>query len=142
LRYVQEEDVSFDASERHSGSRSLRIEFAGPGVADAAVYEYALVQPNTAYRLSAFVETRDIVSASGPRLAVEDPSTKKILATTDEFQDSNIWKQRSAEFVTGPDTRLVAIRIIRTPGNLLIKGTLWLDDIESVPTVAVQSHSQ
>jgi tetratricopeptide (TPR) repeat protein len=143
-RYTQitQAEVSFDASERHSGARSLRIEFAGPAVADAAVYEYALVQPNTAYRLSAFVETRDIVSASGPRLGVEDPSTKKILATTDEFQDSSSWKQMNAEFVTGPDARLVAIRIIRTPGNLLITGTLWLDDIELVPTVAVRSPSQ
>ena len=143
-RYAQipQADVSFDASERHSGSRSLRIEFAGPPIEDVAVYEYAPVEPNTAYRLSAFVETREIISASGPRLAVEDSSTKKILATTDEFQDSSRWKQSNAEFVTGPDTRLVTIRIVRTPGNLLIKGTLWLDDIELVPTEVAQRPPQ
>jgi hypothetical protein len=97
------------------------------------VYEYVPVQPNTAYRLSAFVETQEIVTASGPRLAVTDSSTGKIVATTDEFQDTGRWKQRTAEFVTAPDTHLAAIRIVRVPGNLLIKGTLWIDDIELTP---------
>jgi len=143
-RYAQiaQADVSFDPSEPHMGSRSLRIEFAGPAVLDAGVYEYVPVQPNTAYRLSAFVETRGISTASGPRLAVEDSSTRKILATTDEFQDSSRWKQSSAEFVTGPETRLVTIRIVRIPGNLLIKGTFWLDDVELVPTVVAQRPPQ
>lgn len=139
-RYTQmnQVDVSFDASEHHSGSRALRIEFAGPGVSDVGVYEYVPVEPNTAYRLSAFVETQEIITASGPRLAVTDSSTGKILANTDEFQDTSRWKQCTAEFVTAPDTHLAAIRIVRVPGNLLIKGTLWIDDIELTPAPVAQ----
>jgi hypothetical protein len=135
---VAQVDVALDTSHVHSGIRSLRLEFAGPAVGDAGVYEYVPVQPNTGYRLSAFGKTEDINTASGPRVAVEDSAAKRLLATTDEFQDTFSWRRRTAEFTTGPDTHLVTIRIVRTPGNLLIKGTLWLDDIELAPDSLAQ----
>ncbi len=129
-------DVAFDTREVHGGARSLRFEFAGPPVADAGVYQYVPVQPNTAYRLTAFVKAEEINTASGPRLAVEDSSAAQLLGTTDEFRDSSAWRQRALEFSTGPDTRLVAVRVVRRPGNLLIQGTLWLDDVELLPRAA------
>ena len=132
-------DTTLDTREFHHGARSLRFTFLGPAVADTGVYEYVPVQPNTAYRLSAFAKTQEINTASGPRLAVEDSSTRKVLAATDEFQETSGWKQRTADFVTGPDTRLVTVRVVRIPGNLLIKGTLWLDDIELTPNPPAQS---
>jgi hypothetical protein len=36
-----------------------------------------------------------------------------------------------ADFVTRPQTRLIAIKVMRVPGNPLIKGTFWLDDVEA-----------
>ena len=122
--------VSLDTKQFHGGKRSLRIEFTGPAVSDAGIYEYVPVQPGTAYRLLAFVKTEELTTASGPRLGVEESSTRSTLATTEEFLDTSSWTSRTAEFVTGPDTHLVTLRILRMPGNLLIKGTLWLDDIE------------
>jgi tetratricopeptide (TPR) repeat protein len=123
-------NVSLDTNQFHSGNRSLRVEFTGPAVSDVGVYEYVPVQPSTAYRLIAFVKTEDLTTASGPRLVVEESSTKTVLGTTDEFLDTSSWMQHTAEFVTGPDTRLLTLRILRMPGNLLVKGTLWLDDLE------------
>jgi hypothetical protein len=35
-----------------------------------------------------------------------------------------------ADFATGTQTRLVAIKVMRVPGNPLIKGTFWLDDVK------------
>jgi hypothetical protein len=32
--------------------------------------------------------------------------------------------------VAGPQTRLIAIKVLRVPGNPLIKGTFWLDDVK------------
>jgi tetratricopeptide (TPR) repeat protein len=125
--------VLLDTSEVHTGTRSLRLGFAGPAVADVGVYEYVPVQPSTAYKLSAFVKTEKLTTASGPRLAVEDFSTKEMLGTTNEFLDTSGWRLRTAEFVTRTDTHLVTIRILRIPGNPLIKGTFWLDDVELVP---------
>lgn len=123
-------NVSMDTNQFHSGNRSLRVEFIGPAVSDVGVYEYVPVQPSTAYRLIAFVKTEELTTASGPRLVIEEPSTKTVLGTTDEFLDTSSWMRHTAEFVTGPDTRLLTLRLSRIPGNLLIKGTLWLDDID------------
>lgn len=131
-------NVSLDTSELHSGARSLRIEFTGPAVSDVGVYELVPVQPNTAYRLSAFVKTADVTSASGPRLGIEESSTRKMLGTTDEFLETSSWMQRTTVFATGTETRLLTLRILRMPGNPLIKGTLWLDDIELTPVSSVR----
>ena len=125
-------NVSLDTNQFHGGHRSLRIEFTGPAISDVGVYEYVPVQPSTAYRLIAFAKTEELTTASGPRLVVEESSTRTILGTTDEFLETSSWMQRTAEFVTGPDTRLLTLRILRTPSNPLVKGTLWLDDIDLI----------
>jgi tetratricopeptide (TPR) repeat protein len=125
-------NVSLDTNQFHGGHRSLRIEFTGPAISDVGVYEYVPVQPSTAYRLIAFAKTAELTTASGPRLVVEESSTRTILGTTDEFLETSSWMPRTAEFVTGPDTRLLTLRILRTPSNPLVKGTLWLDDIDLI----------
>ncbi|HXX99373.1 MAG TPA: hypothetical protein VEI54_00540, partial [Candidatus Limnocylindrales bacterium] len=88
------------------------------------------------YRLSAFVKSEEIDTASGPRLAVEDFPSGRILANTEEFLNTNDWLQRSTEFATGPESRLVTLRILRVPGDRLIKGTLWIADVEMAPISA------
>jgi hypothetical protein len=123
-------NVSLDTDEFHRGIRALRIAFSGPAGSDMGVYEYVPVQPSTEYRVGAYVKTQDIITASGPRLAVEDSATGQVLVTTDEFLETSGWSEHAAQFVTGADTHLVTLRIVRIPGNLLIKGTLWLDDLE------------
>ena len=40
------------------------------------------------------------------------------------------WRQQVVDFVTGPEARLITIRVVRVPGNPLIKGTFWLDDVQ------------
>ncbi len=131
-------NVALDATEYHRGARALRFAFTGPGVSDTGVYEYVPVQPNTPYRFSAFVKTQEITTASGPRLAVEDASTRATLATTDEFLETSGWEEHSAGFITGSDTHIVTLRIVRTPGAPLIKGTFWLDDVVLTPASAPQ----
>jgi thioredoxin-like negative regulator of GroEL len=126
-------DVSLDTSEFHSGRRSLRISFSGPGVADIGAYEYVPVEANTRYQLRAFVKTQDIVTASGPRLAAQDVASGDTLASTKEFLDTSGWLQRTVDLTTGPNTHLLAVRIIREPGNPLVKGSFWIDDVELKP---------
>jgi tetratricopeptide (TPR) repeat protein len=132
-------NVSLDTNQFHSGNRSLGIEFTGPAVSDVGVYQYVPVQPSTAYKLIAFVKTEELTTASGPRLVVEESSTRNTLGTTEEFLDTSHWTSRATEFVTGPDTHVVTLRILRMPGNLLIKGTLWLDDIELTRVSSAQT---
>jgi hypothetical protein len=37
------------------------------------------------------------------------------------------WRNQVVDFVTGPEARLITIKVMRVPGNPLIKGMLWLD---------------
>ena len=135
-------DVSLDADQSHRGTRALRIAFTGPAVSDMGIYEYVPVQPSTAYRFGAYVKTQDIMTASGPRLVVEDSSSGTVLASTDEFLETTSWSEHVAGFVSGSNTHLVTLRIMRIPGNPLIKGTFWLDDVELTSALPMPSATQ
>jgi hypothetical protein len=122
--------VSLDTSAFHSGTRALRFLFAGPALSDTGVYQYVPVRPNVTYRFSAFVKSEDIVSASGPRLVIQDSYSNQALASTDDLLGTTGWRQQVVDFVTGPEARLITVRVMRVPGNPLIKGTFWLDDVQ------------
>jgi hypothetical protein len=62
--------------------------------------------------------------ASGPRIMVQDYYGK---------QSTSGWRELLADFVAGPQTRLIAIKVMRVPGNPLIKGKFWLDDVKLTP---------
>jgi hypothetical protein len=49
-------------------------------------------------------------------------------------------KMFPADFVAGPQTRLIAIKVMRVPGNPLIKGTFWLDDVKLVAVSTPESN--
>jgi tetratricopeptide (TPR) repeat protein len=123
-------DVSLDTSEFHNGTRALRFKFTGPAISETGVYQYVPVRPNMTYRLSAFVRSEDIDSASGPRLVIQDSYSNQALGSTDDLLGTTGWRQQVVDFVTGPEARLITIRVMRVPGNPLIKGTFWLDDVQ------------
>ena len=123
-------DVSLDTSQFHSGTRALCFVFSGPAFSDSGVFQYVPVQPNARYRLSTFVKSEDIVSASGPRIVVQDYYNNQVLARTEDLLSTSGWRELLANFTTGPQTRLIAIKVMRVPGNPLIKGTFWLDDVK------------
>ena len=49
--------------------------------------------------------------------------------TSDELKNADFWKEVSGTFTTGPDTKLLLLRIQREPPGLPIKGKLWIDSI-------------
>ena len=66
----------------------------------------------------------EIVSPLGPGVAIRYWRVLKTCWSTSG------WRDLLADFTTGPQTRLIAIKVIRVPGNPLIKGTFWLDDVK------------
>ena len=60
-------------------------------------------------------------------------STEDLLSTSD-------WRELLADFAIGSQTRLIAIKVMRVPGNPLIKGTFWLDDVKILPVAAEADH--
>ena len=90
------------------------------------------VEPSTSYQFSAYVKTAEMYSATGPRFLIEDAYGKEALLTTDAMLGSSAWKQVQGKFRTGPNTRLVALRIAQSQSSH-IKGNLWLGDLSLTP---------
>jgi tetratricopeptide (TPR) repeat protein len=125
-------ELFVDTSQFHGGTRSLCIEFKGPIVAEPGIRQTVPVEPDTAYRLSLFAHAEEIISTSGPRLAVQDASTGKLLLVSDDFLGTRGWSEVQETFVTGPDTTLVVLKVMRSPSNTMIKGRFWIDDVSLV----------
>jgi hypothetical protein len=49
------------------------------------------------------------------------------LARADDLLSTSGWRELLADLTTGSQTRLIAIKITRVPGNPQIEGTSWLD---------------
>ena len=119
--------LAIDQRDAYRGRRSLVISFEGDAVRDAGIYQWVAVAPNSTYHLSARVKTADLEGAGAPRLAVLDRYSGQLLFLSDEFT-GNGWREIAGDFPTDA-ARLVAIRVIRVPGNTRIRGKVWLDEL-------------
>lgn len=124
--------VTLDKAEFHSGPRSLRLVYGGTG-SDAGIFQYVAVQPDTRYRLSAWVKSEDIETANGPVLAVMDGYSSESYCSTEETVGTTAWHREEIVFRTGPETKLVIVTIVRRPGDTRIQGRFWVDDVKLEP---------
>ncbi len=123
--------LAIDQRDAYRGRRSLVITFDGDPVRDAGIYQWVAVEPNTTYHLSFRVKTADMEGAGAPQLAVLDRYSGKQLFLSEEFT-GNSWQEIAGDFRTDADTRLVALRVVRVPGNTRLRGKVWLDEFSLV----------
>ncbi len=130
-RYEKLSDVSLalDSTESHSGHRSLSIIFDSRGIEDAGIRQLVPVEPNTRYEFSAYFKSEGLEGAGGPRFLLQDQFTAASYFASEELKDADFWKQVSGTFNTGPDTRLLVLRIQRIPAGNAIRGKLWIDGV-------------
>jgi tetratricopeptide (TPR) repeat protein len=121
--------LAIDTSEFHSGTRSLSITFDGQNAADAGIFQFIPVKPNTEYEFSAAYKTEDLVTASGPRFSIADAYTNASYVLTDDSLGTNPWRLQQARFQSGPNTNLLLLKISRQPAGPLIRGKFWIDDL-------------
>jgi hypothetical protein len=122
-------ELTLDPRDFHSGGRSLQIVFDGPRIEDAGIFQYIPVQPNTAYELSAYYKSADLVGAGGPHLTVQDMyDPKTIYYESDDMKEAGFWKSVGGEFTTNADCKLVVLHVRRIPMGSPIRGKLWVDD--------------
>ncbi len=126
-----ESNVSTDAASAHSGQRALVINYH-ESREDSGWIQYVPVKPTTHYSFSVFTRTESLQSASLPRIAITDEISHSTLLLTGEVADSAGWQGVRGDFVTGPATRLVTVRIVRRPPEPVVRGRLWLDDFRIV----------
>lgn len=122
--------LSLDPGNAHTGTRALVVEFDGRPVDSAGIWQLIPVQPNTTYFFSAYFRAPQIEAAGGPRFVVQDFYRSTTYFTSDELKNCDWWKQVNGNFVTGPETQLLALRIQRVPAESAIRGQLWIDDVQ------------
>ena len=129
--YRQSPDVSLalDPTQPHTGNRSLRMVFDSRQLEDSGLQHLIPVQPNTGYNFSANFRSEDMKGAGGPRFVLEDVYTGAFYFSSDALTDGGFWKNVSGDFTTGPNTKLLLLRVQRFPVELPIQGTLWIDGI-------------
>jgi tetratricopeptide (TPR) repeat protein len=126
--------LAIDTSEFHSGTRSLSVTFDGQSVPGVQLVQFIPVRSSTSYEFSAESRTEDIDTASGPRFAIVDAYTNSSYVLTDDTLGTTPWRLHQARFLTGPNTKLLLLKIVRDPAGPLIRGKLWIDDVKLVET--------
>jgi tetratricopeptide (TPR) repeat protein len=131
-------DFDFDTDVKHSGSRSARLTFEGTdNLYYNGLFQYVLVSPVTRYRFQGFMRTEKISTESGMRFEILDPKDEKHLDVITPNETGNLpWTMEQTDFTTGPNTRLILVRLVRNPSGRLdnkLRGTVWIDDVTLVP---------
>jgi len=140
--------VDFAAGGASSGTHCLRVNFTvGTNEEYLLAYQFLPLQPNSRYRLSAYVRSDSITSDSGPRLRISDPSCPECLnAVSETTVGTTPWHQISIDFSTGPKTQLGRLELFRPLGRIFprdITGTFWLDNITlKQSSAALQARSE
>lgn len=129
----QKNRLSIDVSEKLSGAKSLQINLDGawtPGTTLLA--QTFVVSPNTSYRLSFAVKTKDLVTGGPPLIAVNDATNDQLLGKSENFPTATTpWTKLHVDFTTLPTSQAAVIRLQRNncdSSPCPIFGTLWLDE--------------
>ena len=129
----QKNRLAIDVSEKSSGAKSLQINLDGawtPGT--PLLSQTFVVDPNTSYRLSFAVKTKDLVTGGPPLIVVNDATNNQLLGRSDNFPTATTpWTKLSFDFTTMPASQAAIIRLQRNSCDSSpcpIFGTLWLDE--------------
>jgi len=125
-------DVSVDSSVKHSGGRSLKLNFktyVKPELFN--VWQIVAVNPQQNYRLSFWLRTEDLRSAGVPQVDVVNGNDDRIVASSPPFPaGTSDWHEVTIDFKTPENCEGIFIRTSRTYcGDACpIVGTVWYDD--------------
>jgi len=130
--------VGFDAGEKHSGNRSLRLFFQGrSNINYTDVCHYVPVKPLTSYLFSAWVKTRALTTDQGIRFQLRPLDTRfSSTANTSDVHGAAPWTLVQMSWGSASDAHEVQVCIARFPSqeeNNKIQGTAWVDDVALVP---------
>ena len=130
--------ISVDPGVAHSGSRSLKIEFAGTDTTklDDEVRQLVLLRPGARYFLECFAKANGLETPEGPRIVVADLAGGSWIAASEPVaQGSGDWQRLSVNFVAlqSPNRAMsaVSVSIKRKPKfsyDEPTRGTVWFDD--------------
>lgn len=131
--------LNIDAMTSHSGSRSLRIIFAGKDTTnlDNAIKQLVVVQPGASYTIECYVKTTALVTSEGPKVVVNDAGFREVIASSEPVASgSSDWRLVSLGFVAPGkpgNSSAIYVSIKRKPKYSYdepTKGSVWFDDFK------------
>ncbi len=128
---------TIDTSAKHSGNSSLRLGFDGQhNVNFSDLCHVAAVQPSTAYRFSAWVQTEALTSDQGVRFRIFwQENSREVSLDSPDVHGSHLWTRIEMPWVAA-DVRQVRVCVSRNPSadfSTRIQGAAWIDDVALVP---------
>ncbi len=135
---------SYDAKEKHSGERSLRLIFDGRRNVDfSGICHIAFVEPDASYRFSAWVHTQALTTDQGVRFRLEwTENAHNASVETPDVHGTQQWTEVSIPWTaTGDASRQVRVCISRKPSDDFgsrIHGSAWIDDVALTPAPNAQ----
>ncbi|MCA1622533.1 MAG: carbohydrate binding domain-containing protein [Acidobacteria bacterium] len=131
---LEKVDIKLDPTQKHEGTRSLRLSFNG--YSDATFFnllQYVVVNPLTRYQLSFWIRTDNLKSGGTPVLEIFNANDDKNIANSKPFPIGKTdWQQIKMEFTTPANAEAVGIRTTRAfcGYECPIFGTFWYDDFK------------
>jgi Tfp pilus assembly protein PilF len=133
--------ISLDRTEKLSGNQSLRLSFDGqhdPNLETPCTG--VLVQPDTTYRFSGWIKTRELTSDQGIafRIRAIGQATANIV-NTKQVLGTNPWLFVEQTWTSGQDTHRAQICMTRDASDkpdTRISGIAWIDDVNLLPEAA------
>jgi hypothetical protein len=112
------------------GTHGLLLSFLGQGFAETGLFQQVSVQPNTRYQFSVHFKTDELEGAGGPAFVVRDEMTGVVYLTTETLKNPGSWREVAGHFETGPEAKLVSVRMVRIPAGNAMRGHLWMDEVQ------------
>lgn len=123
--------TSFDSREKHSGTRSLRLDFGGKrNVQLESPCAIAVVEPGETYLLSGWIKTDKLTSEEGVKLRIGADGSE--LGKTQALLGSTPWSEVQTKWKAGSGARIAQICVSRDSSERAegrIRGTAWVDDV-------------
>ena len=124
--------LAVDVSEKLEGAKSLQISLDGNWPpATPLLSQIVILEPETTYRISFSVKTKDLVTGGPPVLTVSDATNNQLLGKSSSLPTAtSSWTQLIVDFTTLPASQAAVIRLQRNncdSSPCPIFGTLWLD---------------
>jgi tetratricopeptide (TPR) repeat protein len=124
---------AIDVSEKLSGAKSLQINLDGSWTPGTPILSQTfIVKPESTYRLSIAVKTKDLVTGGPPLIVVNDATNNQLLGKSENFPTATTpWTKLSVDFTTLPTSKAAVFRLQRNncdSSPCPIFGTLWLDE--------------
>jgi tetratricopeptide (TPR) repeat protein len=125
------------AGQAHSGSRSLRIDFAGRDTTrlTSEVRQLIVIRPGARYRLECYAKAENLVTTEGPRISVTMNTMNWVAMSEPAGIAQGQWQRLSVEFTApqipegaAPAFNVVIRRKPKFSYDEPMTGTIWFDD--------------